>query len=70
MGNPEARKVKATITECLPNLLFRVKTEEGKEMLAHLAGRLRINRIRIIAGDNVIIELSPQEDRGRIVYRN
>jgi len=58
------------VLESLPNTNFRVKTEEGKEVLAHLAGRLRINRIKILPGDKVVVEISPyDETKGRIVYR-
>jgi len=63
--------VKATVEEALPGLKFRVKSEEdGHQILAHLAGRLRINRIRIVPGDKVLIEQTPYDkDRGRIVRR-
>lgn len=62
--------VKGTVTEILPNSLYRVKLEEdGKLIIAHLAGRLRINRIRVLAGDNVSLVLSPEGEKGRIVYR-
>ncbi len=58
------------VLESLPNTNFRVKTEEGKEVLAHLAGRLRMNRIKILPGDKVVVEISPyDETKGRIVYR-
>ena len=61
---------KGQITEILPNSLYRVKLEDGKEIVAHLAGRLRINHIRVIAGDTVSLVLSPDGNLGRIVYRN
>ncbi len=58
------------VLETLPSLLFRVKLDDGKEILAHLAGRLRIYRIKILAGDKVTVEMTPyDETRGRIVYR-
>ena len=60
----------AEVTESLPNLLFRVKIENGHEVLAHLAGRMRRNRIRVNPGDKVRVELSTYDlNRGRIVYR-
>jgi translation initiation factor IF-1 len=60
----------AEVTESLPNLLFRVKLENGHEVLAHLAGRMRRNRIRVNPGDQVRVELSTYDlNRGRIVYR-
>jgi translation initiation factor IF-1 len=60
----------AEVTESLPNLLFRVKLDNGHDVLAHLAGRMRRNRIRVNPGDRVRVELSTYDlDRGRIVYR-
>lgn len=59
------------VTETLPSLKFRVRLEDGSEVLAYLAGRLRKFRIRILAGDKVSVEVSPYDKtRGRIVYRN
>lgn len=57
------------ITEVLPNSLFRVKLDNGNEIIAHLAGKLRMNHIRVMAGDNVSLVLSPEGEKGRIVYR-
>lgn len=58
------------IIEALPNLNFRVQLEDGKEILAHLAGKLRIYRIKVLPGDKVLVETSPyDETKGRIVYR-
>ena len=63
-------KIKGQVIEALPSLLFKVKTESGKEVLAHLAGRLRIHRIKILPGDKVLVEMTPYDERrGRIVYR-
>lgn len=61
--------VRGVITESLPNAMFRVKLAEGQEIIAMLAGKLRLNHIRVIPGDNVSLVMSPQGDRGRIVYR-
>lgn len=61
--------VRALVTEVLPNQLFRAKLENGKEIICHLAGKLRLNHIRCMAGDNVSVVLSPDGDKGRIVYR-
>lgn len=56
--------------EALPGANFRIKLEDGREILAHISGRLRIHHIRILAGDRVTVELSPYDERrGRIVYR-
>jgi translation initiation factor IF-1 len=62
--------VRGTVTEVLPNQLFRAKLEVGgKEIICHLAGKLRMNHIRCMAGDNVSLVLSPEGEKGRIVYR-
>jgi translation initiation factor IF-1 len=64
-------KLKGQVTEALPNAQFRVELETGQEVLGHLAGKLRVNRITIIPGDAVDIELSPYDvTKGRIVYRH
>lgn len=57
------------MTEVLPDQLFRVKLEDGKLIVAYLAGRLRLNHIRCLAGDTVSLVLSPDGNKGRIVYR-
>ena len=63
-------KHEGQVTEALPSLQFRVKLQDGREVLAHLAGKLRLYHIKILPGDKVIIEMSPyDEKRGRIVYR-
>ena len=61
--------VKGLVTEVLPNSLYRVKLENGNEIIAHLAGKLRMHHIRVLAGDNVSLVLSPEGEKGRIVYR-
>ena len=61
--------VRGQVTEVLPNSLYRVKLENGNEIIAHLAGKLRMNHIRVLAGDNVSLVLSPEGEKGRIVYR-
>lgn len=59
------------VLEALPGGNFRIKLENGKEALCHLAGKLRMYRIRVLPGDKVTVEMSPyDEKRGRIVYRN
>jgi translation initiation factor IF-1 len=61
---------KGVVLEALPSTLFRVKLEDGKEVLAHLAGKLRMFRIKILPGDQVVVETNEyDEKRGRIVYR-
>ncbi len=61
--------VKGLVTEVLPNTLFRVQLEDGTLIIAYPAGKLKMNHIRIIAGDTVSLVLSPEGDKGRIVYR-
>lgn len=61
---------KGQIIENLPSTMFKVQMDDGTEILAHLAGRLRINHIKILPGDRVIIETTPYDDKkGRIVQR-
>ena len=66
----EAIQVKAKVTETLPNAMFRVELENGHKVLAHISGKMRKYFIRILPGDEVLVELSPYDlSRGRIVYR-
>jgi len=59
-----------TVTEALPSTHFRVELDDGRKVIAHLSGRLRIYRIKILPGDRVTVEMSPyDETKGRIVYR-
>jgi len=59
------------VIESLPSAHFRIKLDDGKEIIAHLAGKLRIYRIKILPGDRVTVEMSPyDENKGRIIYRN
>jgi len=63
-------KENGQVIETLPSLLFKVRLENDREILAHLAGKLRIHRIKVLLGDRVLVEMSPyDENRGRIVYR-
>ena len=58
------------VLEALPSTHFKVKLNDGSEIIAHLAGKLRLYRIKILPGDRVTVEMSPyDENRGRIVYR-
>ena len=66
----EGIKKDGVIVEGLPNANFKVKLDDGSEVLAHVSGKMRIHFIKILAGDRVKIELSPYDStRGRIVYR-
>lgn len=66
-GNIE---IEGVVNECLPNTLFRVKLPNGKIVLCHLSGKMRLNFIRIMPGDRVRIEMTPYDPtKGRITYR-
>lgn len=70
MSNNATVRKEGIVQEALPGATFRVRTDDGQELLAHLSGRMRVYRIRIIPGDRVIVELpSADAERGRIVYR-
>jgi translation initiation factor IF-1 len=66
----QAIEVEGTVTECLPNAMFRVKLDNDHEVLSHISGKMRKYFIRILPGDRVKLELSPYDlDKGRITYR-
>jgi len=70
MAKQDSIRVDATVTDSLPNAMFKVRLENGHEVLAHVSGRMRMNFIRILPGDTVTVELSPYDlARGRIVMR-
>jgi translation initiation factor IF-1 len=71
VAKEEAIELEGTVSEVLPNATFRVALENGKDVLATLAGRMRRFRIRVLAGDRVTIEVSPYDlTRGRITFRH
>jgi len=66
----EAIEVEGTIVEPLPNAMFRVELANGHRVLAHVSGKIRMNFIRILPGDRVLVELLPYDlTHGRITYR-
>jgi translation initiation factor IF-1 len=70
MAKKEAIEVEGTVVEPLPNGMFRVELPNGHKVLAHISGKIRMHYIKILAGDKVIVELSPYDlNRGRITYR-
>ena len=70
MAKEELLEFPGIITELLPNATFRVKLENDHEIIAHTAGRMRKNRIRVLAGDKVLVEMTPYDlTKGRITYR-
>lgn len=71
-GNIKKDKIEvdATVVSAQPNGMFNVKLENGYDILAHISGKIRMNYIRIMPGDSVVVELSPYDlTKGRIVYR-
>ena len=63
-------KIDGTVTETLPNATFKVKLDNGHEILAHISGKMRMHFIKILVGDKVSVEMSPYDlSKGRITYR-
>lgn len=70
MVRKEAIEVEGVVTEALPNASFRVELANGHPVLAYVSGKIRLNFIRVLPGDRVLVELSPYDlSRGRITYR-
>ena len=70
MAKKDGIEVEGTVTEALPNAVFRVELPTGHRVLAHASGKIRMNFIRVLPGDRVLVELSPYDlSRGRITYR-
>jgi translation initiation factor IF-1 len=70
MAKEELLEFPGFVSELLPNATFRVKLENGHEIIAHTAGKMRKNRIRVLAGDKVLVEMTPYDlSKGRITYR-
>ncbi len=71
MAKEESIEVEGTVTETLPNAMFRVELENGHRVLAHISGKMRMHFIKILPGDKVTMQLSPYDlTRGRITYRS
>jgi translation initiation factor IF-1 len=70
MSKKDVIEVEGTVVDALPNTTFKVRLDNGHEVLAHISGKLRMNYIRILPGDRVVVELSPYDlTRGRITWR-
>ncbi|MCW5730033.1 MAG: translation initiation factor IF-1 [Alphaproteobacteria bacterium] len=70
MAKEELLEFPGVVTELLPNAMFRVKLENDHEVLAHTSGKMRKNRIRVLAGDRVMVEMTPYDlTKGRITFR-
>ncbi len=70
MAKQEPIKIDGVVTDTLPNATFKVKLDNGHEILAHISGKMRMNFIKILVGDKVTVEVSPYDlSKGRITYR-
>ena len=70
MSKKDSIEVEGKVKEALPNANFKIELANGHEVLAHVSGKIRMNVIRVIPGDRVLVELSPYDlTRGRITYR-
>lgn len=70
MAKEELMEFKGVVMEVLPNSMFRVKLENDHEIIAHAAGKMKKFRIRVLAGDSVIVEMTPYDlTKGRIIFR-
>ena len=70
MAKEEAIKIEGTVIELLPNTMFRVELPNKHRILAHISGKMRLNFIRLLPGDKVMVEMSPYDlSKGRITFR-
>ena len=70
MGNKDILETEGVITEKLPKAMFRVKLDNGREIIAHISGKMRMNFIKLVVGDRVKVEISKYDlSKGRITYR-
>ena len=70
MSKQDLLEFEGKVTDLLPNAMFRVQLENGHVVTAHTAGKLRKNRIRVLQGDNVTVEMTPYDlTKGRIIFR-
>ena len=71
MSKNDTIKKSGQVIEALPSATFKVRLDDGSEILAHLSGRMRMNFIRVMVGDKVLVEMSPYDgSKGRIVFRS
>ncbi|MCX8015544.1 MAG: translation initiation factor IF-1 [candidate division WOR-3 bacterium] len=70
MAKKDSIQLEGTVIEALPNAMFKVAMDDGRTVLAHISGKMRMYHIRILPGDRVTVEFSPYDlNRGRIIYR-
>lgn len=71
MGKEELIEFEGVVLELLPNATFRIKLNNGHEIIGHTSGRMRKNRIRILVGDKVTVEMTPYDlSKGRVIHRH
>jgi translation initiation factor IF-1 len=71
MSKNDVITTEGTVSQVLPNAMFRIKLDTGSTILGHISGRMRQNKIQILEGDKVYLEMSPYDlSKGRIVYRD
>ncbi|AFS49048.1 MAG: translation initiation factor IF-1 [Pelagibacteraceae bacterium] len=71
MSKEDAIEFQGVVSELLPNAMFKVKLDNDHEVIAHTSGKMRKNRIRVLAGDRVTVEMTPYDlTKGRITFRS
>ena len=71
MSKQDMIELEGTVVEAMPNAIFKVEIQGGHQILAHISGKLRMNFIRILPGDKVVVEMSPYDlTKGRITWRS
>lgn len=71
MSKEQIIEIKGVVLETLPNAVFRVRLENGTVLMAHVSGKMRMNYIRILPGDKVVLQISSYDlSKGRIIYRS
>ena len=71
MSKEDAIEFQGVVSELLPNAMFKVKLDNDHEVIAHTSGKMRKNRIRVLAGDSVTVEMTPYDlTKGRITFRS
>ena len=71
MSKEDAIEFQGVVSEMLPNAMFKVKLDNDHEVIAHTSGKMRKNRIRVLAGDRVTVEMTPYDlTKGRITFRS
>jgi translation initiation factor IF-1 len=69
LANDDKLKKEGVVIDALPDTKFKVRLEDGHEILAYLSGKMRMNYIKVMIGDRVTVEMAPDGEKGRIVYR-